>query len=511
MNEKHILLARIFGSTSEQTVVRYIHRNDNAFEHAIDYLDDTEIEHLESMIKPLIDKEIIGKEDGETIGKEDGEKIGNKQAKYAVSLARLMIAYKRNGYEMRIDKETISGFNSVRNAYDTLKNMAEAQVLAKNYEHAQNPLDYRITFEAAGKTYMAVFEPNETLLQAVALEKVKSCFSLGGCYRQYAEAYMGSGNIFFVPIIDMDKGSIVGRFTLGFGTRCKYDDEIRDVASVQDEQVVRLSKLHVDDSSMISENDVEGIVRRYAERVGKSLARDGCIVMKVPKGCEKIYDDYFESLMCVDDDTSLGVDIVNDARFEKLNMGLDPNQTDEEGVPLFFRVISKGETEMFLILLKEENFNMRMRMHPSDSNIMHEMALSDGGGSMLWHLCECAGTHARVTARELLNEKNREGKIPAELAVEKLNSGFLRVALKFDSGRLDVERLLKTAESDLNKMKSEGRRNIFARVFRGRLNAENTEDRKKTMERLGEVVAVLKKEVANRRSERTAGQQIKVR
>ncbi len=498
MSSLNVDVARIFGHTNEQEIVNYILKRDEDFEDLIGELDDEHAEYLMSIMKPLTDR----------------EKIGKKQAKYAVELSRLLIAYRTNDYNVEQD---FSNFDSIKGAYYALKNIIESDTLSKDYDHSPDSLDYRVTFEAGGKTYMAIFEPENGVLQDVALEKVKSCFSLGGVCRDYVDAYLNSNNadIFFVPVIDIEKGSIVGRFALGLGCKCEHDSKIRDAARTDVfNAIVRLGKLYVDygDSSAISETDIDSIVEKYALRLGTNFVSHGSFVIEVPKGCKHVYDDYFQSEYD-NDSTSLGIESVNGRRFEKLFIesrpfnavksrdvnefsklvanGIDPNELDYEGAPLVFRVIHMGESEMFRTLLAQENFRTGLKLPESRNNIVHAMAMnSREGGDMLAHFY----TSGRFD-RDLLYEKNGEGKTPAEIAieVEDPNPEFLKVALKIDPNCMDVYSLLDRASSELNRMERM-ERNIFARTFR-RIVDEDPEERNEIMEGMREVVNILSAKV----------------
>ncbi len=436
----------VFGSFAAQSVARQIvksqenHDDTNFFAT----LDEGERAYLAIKIRPLLEH----------------EKIGKKQAKAALNLARLMIVLKRNSVLINDD---ISNFDTIRTAYDDFKNRFERDIFLKSASRGASELDFRQIIHAGGNEYLVAFEPRNIELQNVALEKVKSCFSEGSANSKFARQYQSMGNVFFVPIINLEKESIVGRFTLGFGRR-----EIEDG---DDNLVVRISKLHLDydEEASLGLFDIDRVVSRYASAVGKEHLEHGRFFIRIPKGPgifspQGVYDDYFPftnqnqikisrgevfEIKYLEREIFKAVDAKDEAQFMRIvgSGAYDPNGADSSGTPLIFRVIESSNEDMLRTLLADPNLVVNGVRMDNGNNIIHHMTKQLYGGSLLG-----AFATSSKFSKEMLSETNDDGKSPLDIAVGMPNPEFARILLGLNPYVKGLDRMICNLIEDRNKL-----------------------------------------------------------
>ena len=286
------VIQRLFGSETADSVARAVLRDRNCTS-LFAGLAEADVAKLEPITKALISKHI--KPEGDPAHAQAS--VGFNASKDLVKIVKLLSAE-----PSLLDKISSEGLDS------SLSPHAACRQLKKMIGELHNKTGSAFSISIGTGRYEVVFDPNDKNLQSCALENPNTCFSIGGIYRNFSEAYLQSRNIFFAAIKDTKEGQggIVGRFTVGIGYDIAEDPEtwerhISEQTFTEPQMVMaRLSDVHP--VGRWNEFEMDRALAAYAEherRNGNPIRciSEGNMIISIPSGIPIVYDEKVHNIM----------------------------------------------------------------------------------------------------------------------------------------------------------------------------------------------------------------------
>lgn len=278
------VMRRLFGNETADSVARAALRDRNCTSLLAGMTEDDI-----TKLKPITTALISGHTHSKLNQAPEKASVGFNTSKDLVKIVKLLSAE-----PLLLDKVRSEGLDSDLSPHAVRKQLEKMMV------ELYNKANSAFSISVGTGRYEVVFAPNDMGLQSSALETPQNCFSIGGAYRNFSEAYLQSGNIFFAVIKDKKEGSVVGRFTVGIGYGIEQDPKTEEynlsnktftkpqmvMARLSDVWPFDIMDEHVADLALVA-------YAKHEQHNGNHVRciSEGSMIIPVPNGLHEIFDD----------------------------------------------------------------------------------------------------------------------------------------------------------------------------------------------------------------------------